>query len=72
MVAHILKKTGEVGKSFAVVAEEVRRLANLSNLEAERIVPLVEEIRTEIDNALGQLNSLLENITEDNVDIAEK
>ncbi len=57
-------RAGDVGKSFAVVAEEVRRLAGQSHTEAERIVPLVEEIKAEIDTAFGQLQTILENISD--------
>ncbi len=56
-------RAGEVGKSFAVVAEEVRRLAGQSHTEAERILPLVNEIRDEIDGAFNQLHQILSNIS---------
>ncbi|MBN2063988.1 MAG: hypothetical protein JW745_04220 [Sedimentisphaerales bacterium] len=57
-------RAGDVGKSFAVVAEEVRRLAGQSHTEAERIVPLVKEIKAEIDTAFAQLQTILENISD--------
>ncbi len=55
-------RAGEVGKTFAVVADEVRRLAGQSHAEAERIIPLVEEIRGEIDSAFNQLHKLISNM----------
>ncbi len=48
-------RAGEAGRGFAVVADEVRKLAESSNLAAQQIAELITTIRAEIDNALEQM-----------------
>jgi methyl-accepting chemotaxis protein len=44
-------RAGEQGKGFAVVAEEIRKLASQSQASAKGIKELINEIRSEIENA---------------------
>ncbi|NSL52721.1 methyl-accepting chemotaxis protein [Calidifontibacillus erzurumensis] len=44
-------RTGENGKGFSVVAEEIRNLANRSQRSADQIVQLIEHIQLDIETA---------------------
>ncbi|SHI69347.1 methyl-accepting chemotaxis protein [Clostridium cavendishii DSM 21758] len=46
-------RAGEQGKGFAVVADEVRTLAEQSKNAAEQIAKLILEVQTEISNAIN-------------------
>lgn len=43
-------RAGEQGKGFAVVADEVRKLAEESKLSANQIVDLIQEIKADMEN----------------------
>lgn len=49
-------RAGEHGKGFSVVAEEVRKLAEDSNSQAQQIAFLVKEIQTETKNVVKTMN----------------
>jgi methyl-accepting chemotaxis protein len=49
-------RAGEHGKGFAVVADEVRKLAEQSNQSAEQIRSLIAEIQAETDTAVNVMN----------------
>ena len=48
-------RAGEHGKGFAVVSDEVRKLAESSNLAASQIGELISAIQTEMSEALQQM-----------------
>ena len=48
-------RAGEAGKGFAVVADEVRKLAESSNVAASQIAELITTIQTEMNSALTQM-----------------
>ena len=49
-------RAGEQGRGFAVVADEVRKLAEQSHSAARRIADLISEIQLEIDKAVLTMN----------------
>lgn len=49
-------RAGEQGRGFAVVADEVRKLAEQSHKAAEQIAELIKEIQVEIDKAVVAMN----------------
>lgn len=50
-------RAGEHGKGFAVVADEVRKLAEQSSHSANKIRLLINEIQLETDHAIQSMNS---------------
>lgn len=48
-------RAGEHGKGFAVVSNEIRKLADMSRQSTEQIVDILETIRTKTDQASGQI-----------------
>lgn len=50
-------RAGEAGKGFAVVADEVRKLAEESRKSANQIVELIKEIQKETDTAYTEINA---------------
>ncbi len=57
-------RAGEAGRGFTVVAEEVRRLAEQSNREAENISAIVSEMNSAIGGALQQLTVAAKTVDE--------
>ena len=53
-------RAGEQGRGFAVVADEVRKLAERTSTATAEITSLVEAIRNETDNARGNMQMLAE------------
>jgi methyl-accepting chemotaxis protein len=49
-------RAGEQGRDFAVVAEEVRKLAEQSGIAAGQIGGLIHEIQNEIDDAVKSMS----------------
>ena len=49
-------RAGEQGRGFAVVADEVRKLAEQSNEAAKKIADLINEIQVDTDNAVQSMN----------------
>ncbi|MFV2047303.1 methyl-accepting chemotaxis protein [Bacillus sp. AFS040349] len=49
-------RAGEHGKGFAVVADEVRKLAEQSGKAAEEIKKVIDEMQTEVNNALKSMS----------------
>lgn len=50
-------RAGEQGRGFAVVAEEVRKLAEQSQEAAKRIASLINEIQSSTDQAVSAMNN---------------
>ncbi|WLR51134.1 methyl-accepting chemotaxis protein [Bacillus tianshenii] len=50
-------RAGEHGKGFAVVADEVRKLAEQSNQSAGQIVNLIKEIQSDTNQAVEAMNN---------------
>ncbi|MFJ7950092.1 methyl-accepting chemotaxis protein [Lysinibacillus sp. NPDC096418] len=55
-------RAGEHGKGFAVVADEVRKLAEESNQSASQIVALTNEIQTDTRNVAAAVNEGLASV----------
>lgn len=53
-------RAGEHGRGFAVVADEVRNLAEISERSARDIRGVVEEIRTGVDEVVKNINQVVE------------
>ncbi len=48
-------RAGEAGRGFAVVGEEIRRLADSSMKSAKKINDLIQEIQSEVNNAVSSM-----------------
>lgn len=55
-------RAGEHGKGFAVVADEVRKLAENSRKSTEEIRNLISGIQTETANVIGEMNQATRNV----------
>jgi len=64
-------RAGEAGRGFAVVADEVRKLAEESNQSAQRISQFVEEIRNQINRAAESTDEAVKTISRQ-VEIGDK
>jgi methyl-accepting chemotaxis protein len=51
-------RAGEQGKGFAVVANEVRKLAEQSEHSVKQIEDLINEVQTDIENAVKEMNKV--------------
>lgn len=45
---------GDSGRGFAIVAEEIKKLAEISGSEAKKIASVLEDMKTMIDSAFGK------------------
>ncbi len=57
-------RAGAAGKGFAVVATQIGKLAQTSSESAQNIANLIGEVKTLIENAVGQANASAESIRE--------
>jgi methyl-accepting chemotaxis protein len=67
-------RAGEAGKSFSVVANEVKQLANQSVLNANDITRRIENIQTGTANAIGvirEMSAVIKNMSESANSISE-
>ncbi|MBN2899177.1 MAG: hypothetical protein JXO44_10430 [Clostridia bacterium] len=62
-------RAGEAGRGFAVVAEEVRKLAEESKGASEGIVKIVQELMSEADQVVEQIDDNSKTVTS-NLDMA--
>lgn len=67
-------RAGEQGKGFAVVADEVRKLAEQSQNSAGQIISLINEINRDVETAVTAVEHSDKDVTDGlgNVDAAEK
>ncbi|BAU29455.1 methyl-accepting chemotaxis sensory transducer with Cache sensor [Aneurinibacillus soli] len=56
-------RAGEQGKGFAVVADEVRKLAEQSKQSADQIAQVIQEIQGETQRAVGSMNKGTEEVS---------
>jgi methyl-accepting chemotaxis protein len=64
-------RAGEHGRGFAVVADEVRNLAEISERSARDIRGVVDEIRTGVDEVVKDINRVVEEFGSMQIDLAE-
>lgn len=55
-------RAGEQGRGFAVVADEVRKLAEQSGESANQIITLIQEIQNETENVVSTMNKAVEEV----------
>jgi len=53
-------RAGEAGRGFAVVADEVRKLAEESNRSAQQIAEFIEQVRSQINRTTDRINITLD------------
>ncbi len=58
-------RAGEHGRGFAVVADEVRNLAEISEASARGIRNVVDEIQTQVQQVVGDIEKATKNTMED-------
>lgn len=64
-------RAGEAGKGFAVVADEIRKLAEQSKLSSREISSLTFQIKKGIENAVAEMNSADEVVMEQETAVNE-
>ncbi len=57
-------RAGEHGRGFAVVADEVRKLAENSQESAQKIAEIIEKIQTTTENAVETMNTASKQVAE--------
>ncbi len=57
-------RAGEQGRGFAVVADEVRKLADKTGKATKEIGAMIRDVKTKADNSLGTMDSTLTGVTE--------
>ncbi|MFP4466446.1 MAG: methyl-accepting chemotaxis protein [Candidatus Goldiibacteriota bacterium] len=57
-------RAGHSGQGFAVVAEEVRKLSEMSNEQTKKIAEIIKEVKTDISGAVDAVNKGALDITE--------
>ncbi|MBM7868655.1 methyl-accepting chemotaxis protein [Clostridium pascui] len=57
-------RAGEAGRGFTVVANEVKKLAELSKESTQRISSLIEEVQDDIEKAVDEVTNVKESIEE--------
>lgn len=62
-------RAGEHGKGFAVVADEVRKLAEQSSASADQIIELIRDIESNLNETIGAMDLVNKNV-EIGVDVA--
>lgn len=60
-------RAGEHGKGFAVVADEVRKLAEESSDYSNKIALLIKEIQQDTENVVGKMTQVKNDVDEGNV-----
>lgn len=48
-------RAGEHGKGFSVVADEVRKLAEMSKSSTEKVIPLIQAIKADVDQSVTKM-----------------
>lgn len=64
-------RAGEAGRGFAVVADEVRKLAEESNKSAQQIAEFIGQVRSQINRTAESINNTV-NIVENQVEIGDR
>jgi len=62
--AIIAAQAGERGKGFAVVADEIRDLSERTSASTDEIRTLIENVQRGVEQAMGQMSSTAERVTE--------
>lgn len=57
-------RAGEAGKGFAVVADEVRKLAEQSQISAKQIAELIQSIQIDTENTVSKMSQVAVNVND--------
>ena len=57
-------RAGEAGKGFAVVADEVRKLAEQSGVSVKKIAGMITEVRESVDKAVAEMGKAEESVAQ--------